>query len=103
MGDRDEFTSVQKLHEVLSARSKGRTSIHIVEGGGHFELESPAFDGLMVQLMLKFMVDTFIRDDAQLVSLVTPTIQRMIEVVPEFTQISHGDANAEKRGCSGCV
>nr|GMD69645.1 putative alpha/Beta hydrolase [Ipomoea batatas] len=54
MGTQDGFTSVKQLKNKLSGAA-GRTESHLVEGVGHFELEGPAYDDAMVNLISDFI------------------------------------------------
>ncbi|XP_073054932.1 uncharacterized protein [Primulina eburnea] len=54
MGTRDGFTSVNQLKKKL-ASAAGRNEIHLLEGVSHFEMEGPAYDDEMVNLILKFI------------------------------------------------
>ncbi|PIM99737.1 hypothetical protein CDL12_27763 [Handroanthus impetiginosus] len=55
MGTRDGFTSVKQLKSKLKSTA-GRVEIHLLEGVGHFEMEGPAYDDQMVNLIVKFIV-----------------------------------------------
>lgn len=56
MGDRDEFTSESTLRRQLAKGSKsGACESIIFPGVGHFELESPAFDGRVTQAVLEWI------------------------------------------------
>lgn len=54
MGTRDGFTSVKQLKNKLSS-TVGRVESHLIEGVGHFQMEGPAYDAEMVNLILKFI------------------------------------------------
>ncbi|KAK6937060.1 KANL3/Tex30, alpha/beta hydrolase-like domain [Dillenia turbinata] len=54
MGTRDGFTSVKQLKNKLSSAA-GRVETHLIEGIGHFQLETPAYDYQMVDLILEFI------------------------------------------------
>ena len=54
LGTKDEFTSPAQLQGLLG-RMEGVRESHLVEGVGHFTLESPQFDALMADLTLKFV------------------------------------------------
>ncbi|XVE78813.1 hypothetical protein DITRI_Ditri14bG0008100 [Diplodiscus trichospermus] len=54
MGTRDGFTSVKQLESKLKSAS-GRNETHLMEGVSHFEMEGPAYDAAMVNLILKFI------------------------------------------------
>lgn len=54
MGTRDGFTSVKQLENKLKAAA-GRTESHLVEGASHFQMEGPAFDANMVNLITEFI------------------------------------------------
>ncbi|XP_021675527.1 uncharacterized protein LOC110661248 [Hevea brasiliensis] len=51
MGTRDGFTSVKQLKNKLSSAA-GRIETHLIEGAGHFQMEGPAYDNLMLNLIL---------------------------------------------------
>ncbi|MED6130881.1 hypothetical protein PIB30_004742 [Stylosanthes scabra] len=53
MGTQDGFTSVKQLKNKL-ASAAGRVEIHLIDGVGHFQMEGPAYDAQMVDLILKF-------------------------------------------------
>ncbi|KAH0728953.1 hypothetical protein KY289_000141 [Solanum tuberosum] len=46
MGTQDGFTTVKQLNNKLKSAA-GRVETHLIEGIGHFELESPAYDSQM--------------------------------------------------------
>ncbi|CAK9166698.1 unnamed protein product, partial [Ilex paraguariensis] len=52
MGTRDGFTSVlkNKLH-----CAAGRVLTHLIEGVSHFQMEGPAYDAQMANLILQFI------------------------------------------------
>ncbi|KAL5539872.1 hypothetical protein UlMin_043571 [Ulmus minor] len=54
MGTKDGFTSVNQLKNKLSS-AKGRVETHLIEGTGHFQMEGPAYDAQMVNLILGFI------------------------------------------------
>ncbi|XP_057954231.1 uncharacterized protein LOC131148513 [Malania oleifera] len=54
MGTRDGFTSVKQLKNKLSSAA-GRVETHLIEGTGHFQMEGPAYDSQMVNLILEFI------------------------------------------------
>lgn len=54
MGTRDGFTSVKQLQKKLSSAA-GRVETHLIEGAGHFQMEGPAYDVQMVNLILTFI------------------------------------------------
>lgn len=54
MGTRDGFTSVKQLHNKLRSAS-GRVETHLIQGAGHFQMEGPAFDTQMANLILTFI------------------------------------------------
>lgn len=54
MGTRDGFTSVKQLKNKLRTAA-GRTETHLIEGVSHFEMEGPAYDAQMVNLILEFI------------------------------------------------
>lgn len=54
MGTQDGFTSVRQLKNKLNAAS-GRVETHLIEGAGHFQMEGPAFDAQMVDLIVGFI------------------------------------------------
>ena len=59
MGDRDEFTSVEQLQEMVEkmrASSAGtRVDIEIVPNVGHFELESPSYDSAIANMTIDWL------------------------------------------------
>ena len=55
-GDRDEFTSVNQLEDMVKKmRSNSHVDTEIVANVGHFELESPGYDALVAQLVLEWL------------------------------------------------
>ncbi|GAB2218345.1 hypothetical protein Droror1_Dr00001565 [Drosera rotundifolia] len=54
MGTRDGFTSVKQLQAKLSSAT-GPVETHLIEGASHFQMEGPAFDAQMVQLIIGFI------------------------------------------------
>ncbi|KAE8656668.1 Emsy N Terminus/ plant Tudor-like domains-containing protein isoform 1 [Hibiscus syriacus] len=54
MGTRDGFTSVKQLENKLKSAA-GHNETHLIEGVSHFEMEGPAYDAAMVELILKFI------------------------------------------------
>ncbi|GAB4835156.1 hypothetical protein Ancab_000064 [Ancistrocladus abbreviatus] len=54
MGTRDGFTSVKQLKNKLSS-ALGRVETHLIEGASHFQMEGPAFDAQMVDLIVDFI------------------------------------------------
>ncbi|KAF5202099.1 alpha/beta-Hydrolases superfamily protein [Thalictrum thalictroides] len=54
MGTKDGFTSVKQLENKLKSAA-GRVEIHLMEGVGHFQMEGPAYDSAMVDLILEFI------------------------------------------------
>ncbi len=62
MRERDEFTSVNQLERMakrmrreVGANGGGAVDIKIVPGVGHFELESPGYDKLVVLTVLDWL------------------------------------------------
>ncbi|XP_057734996.1 uncharacterized protein LOC130950497 [Arachis stenosperma] len=53
MGTQDGFTSVKQLRNKLSSAA-GRVEMHLIDGVGHFQMEGPAYDAQMVDLIVKF-------------------------------------------------
>ncbi|MED6120592.1 hypothetical protein PIB30_022251 [Stylosanthes scabra] len=53
MGTQDGFTSVKQLKNKLGSAA-GRVEMHLIDGVGHFQMEGPAYDAHMVDLILKF-------------------------------------------------
>lgn len=54
MGTKDGFTSVQQLKNKLRSAA-GRVETHLIEGVSHFQMEGPAYDAQMVNLILEFI------------------------------------------------
>ncbi|KAG6588170.1 hypothetical protein SDJN03_16735, partial [Cucurbita argyrosperma subsp. sororia] len=54
MGTRDGLTSVKQLQNKLKSAA-GRNETHLIEGVSHFEMEGPAYDAQMVNLILSFI------------------------------------------------
>lgn len=54
MGTKDCFTSVKQLQNKAQI-SAGRVDTHLIEGAGHFQMEGPAFDAQMVDLIVNFI------------------------------------------------
>lgn len=54
MGTQDGFTSVKQLKNKLSS-APGRVETHLIDGVGHFQMEGPAYDAQMVDLIVKFI------------------------------------------------
>ncbi|GFS37469.1 alpha/beta-Hydrolases superfamily protein [Actinidia rufa] len=54
MGTRDGFTSVKQLENKLKSAA-GRTETHLIEGVSHFQMEGPAYDAQMVELIIGFI------------------------------------------------
>ncbi|CAN6558933.1 unnamed protein product [Malus baccata var. baccata] len=54
MGTQDGFTSVKQLENKLSSAA-GHVETHLIEGAGHFQMEGPAYDAQMVNLILEFI------------------------------------------------
>uniref|UniRef100_A0A2P2PIL9 Xaa-Pro dipeptidyl-peptidase-like domain-containing protein n=1 Tax=Rhizophora mucronata TaxID=61149 RepID=A0A2P2PIL9_RHIMU len=54
MGTRDGFTSVKQLQNKLSSAA-GRVETQLIEGASHFQMEGPAFDAQMVNIILTFL------------------------------------------------
>lgn len=54
MGTQDGFTSVKQLRNKLSFAA-GEVEIHLIEGAGHFQMEGPAYDAQMADLIVAFM------------------------------------------------
>ncbi|KAL9251821.1 hypothetical protein AKJ16_DCAP10271 [Drosera capensis] len=53
-GNRDGFTSFKQLQAKLSSAA-GPVETHLIEGASHFQMEGPAFDAQMVQLIIGFV------------------------------------------------
>ncbi|KAK2419810.1 alpha/beta-Hydrolases superfamily protein [Trifolium repens] len=54
MGTEDGFTSVKQLKNKLKSAA-GHVETHLIDGVGHFQMEGPAYDAHMVDLILKFI------------------------------------------------
>ncbi|KAG0459387.1 hypothetical protein HPP92_022515 [Vanilla planifolia] len=54
MGTKDGFTSVKQLENKLKSAA-GRVETHLLEGVGHFQMEGPAYDAQMVDLIVHFI------------------------------------------------
>ncbi|XP_020090746.1 uncharacterized protein LOC109711852 [Ananas comosus] len=54
MGTKDGFTSVKQLQNKLKSAA-GRVETHLIEGIGHFQMEGPAYDAQMVDLIVEFI------------------------------------------------
>ncbi|XP_054805976.1 uncharacterized protein LOC129308692 [Prosopis cineraria] len=54
MGTQDGFTSVKQLKNKLISAA-GRAETHLIDGVGHFQMEGPAFDAQMVDLIVQFI------------------------------------------------
>jgi len=54
MGTKDGFTSVKQLQNKLKSAA-GQVDTHLIEGAGHFQMEGPAFDAQMVEIIVKFI------------------------------------------------
>lgn len=54
MGTQDGFTTVKQLNNKLKSAA-GRVETHLIEGIGHFELESHAYDSQMVIFIAEFI------------------------------------------------
>ncbi|CAN1278201.1 hypothetical protein LINPERPRIM_LOCUS16565 [Linum perenne] len=53
MGSADWFTSVRQLKNKVKS-CEGRAEMHLIQGAGHFELEGPDFDSVIVNLIVSF-------------------------------------------------
>ncbi|GLJ21595.1 hypothetical protein SUGI_0401040 [Cryptomeria japonica] len=53
MGTSDGFTSVKQLKDKLKMAA-GRNEIHLIPKAGHFQMEGPAYDEQMAELIDKF-------------------------------------------------
>ncbi|CAI0450340.1 unnamed protein product [Linum tenue] len=53
MGTQDGFTSVKQLQNKLKSAA-GRVETHLIEGASHFQMEGPAYDAQMANLILTF-------------------------------------------------
>ncbi|XP_073010049.1 uncharacterized protein [Typha latifolia] len=54
MGTKDGFTSVKQLRNKLKSAA-GQVETHLLEGVGHFQMEGPAYDAQMVDLIANFI------------------------------------------------
>ncbi|XP_050367564.1 uncharacterized protein LOC126785925 isoform X2 [Argentina anserina] len=54
MGTQDGFTSVKQLKNKLRSAA-GRVETHLIEGVSHFQMEGPAYDTQMVNLICEFI------------------------------------------------
>ncbi|XP_057422966.1 uncharacterized protein LOC130716929 isoform X2 [Lotus japonicus] len=54
MGTQDGFTTVKQLKNKLKSAA-GRVETHLIDGVGHFQMEGPAYDAHMVDLIIKFI------------------------------------------------
>ena len=54
-GDRDEFTSVSVLESYVTKAHTGTVESVVIKGAGHFELEMPAADGLVVGTVVEWI------------------------------------------------
>lgn len=54
MGTKDGFTSVKQLKNKLKSAA-GRVETHLLEGAGHFQMEGPAYDAKMADLITTFV------------------------------------------------
>ena len=54
MGTKDGFTSVKQLESKLK-NAAGNNQTHLIEGVSHFQMEGPAYDEQMVNLILQFI------------------------------------------------
>ncbi|XP_065865620.1 uncharacterized protein [Euphorbia lathyris] len=54
MGTRDGFTSVKQLQNKLRSAA-GRVETYLIEGAGHFQMEGPAYDAKMANLIITFV------------------------------------------------
>ncbi|KAL1554599.1 hypothetical protein AAHA92_15144 [Salvia divinorum] len=54
MGTKDGFTSVKQLESKLK-NAAGSNQTHLIEGVSHFQMEGPAYDEQMVNLILQFI------------------------------------------------
>ncbi|CAH9067377.1 unnamed protein product [Cuscuta europaea] len=55
MGTKDGFTSVGQLEKKLKKAASESNQMHLLEGVSHFQMEGPAFDAQMVNLILQFI------------------------------------------------
>ncbi|KAM0027644.1 putative serine aminopeptidase, S33, alpha/Beta hydrolase [Helianthus debilis subsp. tardiflorus] len=54
MGTKDGFTSVKQLANKLKSAA-GRAETHLIEGASHFQMEGPAYDTEMANLIVTFI------------------------------------------------
>lgn len=54
MGTNDGFTSVKQLQNKLK-NAAGRVETHLIDGIGHFQMEGPAYDSYMVDVIIQFV------------------------------------------------
>lgn len=54
MGTKDGFTSVKQLDNKLKT-AKGRAETQLIEGASHFQMEGPAYDLQMLNLIVEFI------------------------------------------------
>ncbi|GER57136.1 alpha/beta-Hydrolases superfamily protein [Striga asiatica] len=54
MGTRDGFTSVKQLESKLK-NAAGHNQIHLIEGVNHFQMEGPAYDEQMANVIVEFI------------------------------------------------
>lgn len=54
MGTKDGFTSVKQLENKLKT-ANGRTETQLIEGASHFQMEGPAYDLQMLNLIMEFI------------------------------------------------
>lgn len=54
MGTKDGFTSVKQLANKIKTAA-GRAETHLIEGASHFQMEGPAFDTEMANLIVTFI------------------------------------------------
>ncbi|CAN6696687.1 unnamed protein product [Malus baccata var. baccata] len=54
MGTQDGFTSVKRLKNKLKLCSRS-VETHLIDGASHFQMEGPAYDAQMVNLILEFI------------------------------------------------
>ena len=57
-GDADEFTSVKTLDSYVAKAAPGTLESIVVRGVGHFELESPQYDGHVAKYVLDWIQKT---------------------------------------------
>lgn len=57
MGEKDEFTSVSQLQEMIGKmkRDSNKVESKIVEDVGHFKLESPHYDSVVSDLVIDWL------------------------------------------------